>query len=130
MTEIPQQSHQSSVKCEVCGGELRSFTNKTNAGLVCEACGWSIIRSNISAMDLDNTVYRLSLFAPEISLKLIKNFAILAECNWIEAKKKLLSAEDRPVFVCSGDARKIAAAKVSLSDAGAEVSIKPVWRYR
>ena len=113
------------VLCENCGHEMEYFQQGHSCGWTCPVCGNGIATSYFEPIELDETNYTITIHSQEPALDGIKIVARIAECNFLEARKYLLSG----TLSLSEKAMKIREWARLLNDSHVSYAIEPDFPY-
>ena len=75
--------------CEKCGVEMKPLSEIYPIGMTCPNCGWGWATTYIDPINLDESDYQMILVSSENSFSNIKIISEIANCNYIDAKKKI-----------------------------------------
>lgn len=114
------------IKCEKCEHEMVKYETATCEGLRCPNCGWNIVTTKMEPIDLDETIYVVSI--QEIlnpTKNEIKEVSKALNVNYLLASKFL--KEGKANF--DGKARDIIEKLKEMSDNGIHFSVTPKFPY-
>ena len=81
------------MKCDVCGNEMKAFHQNSTSGFKCASCGNSWLTTLMRDIESDEKDYEILLNSNnEASADNIKLVSKIANCNFLESKKLILSA--------------------------------------
>lgn len=89
--------------CDTCKKEMNYFIEGQSCGWKCSSCGNSIVTTYIDEIELDETIYSISIspIATPTAVE-IKHVAKIRNCSFIDAREILISGGNLGNF----DARK------------------------
>ena len=112
--------------CEKCNTEMNYFQNGQSQGWTCPNCGNGLVTSYIDDMQLDETVYKVSLLPSNnpstVNLKVLSKITGL---NILESKKLAIEGGE----LLKGRAHKIADAIHQIKSTVLAISINPNYPY-
>ena len=112
--------------CPKCGAELRIERNYPSFSYICDNCGWEAVTTMWDPIDLDDTIFTVSLApgnpANKETLSLVSS---MTGKNFIESKKLIESNG----VIFSGKAREIQNFLKDLKDGPIKVQVSPDFPY-
>ena len=113
--------------CEKCGAEMVPIDLDQSIGMKCPKCGWGWVTSYIEPKLEDTTVYSIILEqGNEPAAEAIKAVSRVADCNFIQAKERIIGAPEQMMV---GRAVDIERCIKLLDKASVKYYIEPEWIY-
>ena len=112
--------------CDKCQSRMEYREEPPFCEWRCPKCGWAIASTRISDVETDETVYEIRLQPNAVPEKnQIAAVSHSANCNFLEAKKKICSGET----LLSGKAVDIIRPKLTLANGKVSFEIFPEFPY-
>ena len=116
--------------CEKCGGKMNRTIDAEHStqGWVCPACGWGVVTTYFSEIDVDATEY--SLYIRNISIinvEIIKVIAGISSVSFLRAKEML---EKKEVCILKARAPKIKEGIDKLQELNIDFTVNPFFKYQ
>lgn len=112
--------------CEKCGAEMKPLSEIYPIGMTCPNCGWGWATTYIDPINLDENDYHMILVSSENSFSNIKIISEIANCNFIDAKKKI---ENAPTVIFIGKAVDVKNIIERLDNTKISIKIEPDFPY-
>ena len=113
--------------CEKCNNEMIVQIEGHTQTMICPKCGYSIASSYFTKMELDENIYKITLFQEkDITLAKIKTISKIFEVNFLSAKKILTHGQ---VDIFCDRALVVNAKKKELDKMNIPYSISPKFSY-
>ena len=114
-------------RCAQCGGDLEARAEGRVQGLFCQRCGWAVVTSRFSAIELDQTDYEVQAIGGDLHNQAhVKAVAEVSGRNFLGARKLLQESEP---LVYRGKALEVARIAAVLTAAGLGVQIVPPFPH-
>lgn len=114
------------VTCNSCGGELSLLREGRSDGLRCSCCGWSMVTTRFSDVEVDNQEYKVFCVGDYRDLAHVRAVSKVMGCNFLMSRE-ILRGESSLVF--SGPAVEVVRVKRRLASVGVECVIKPDFNW-
>ena len=115
------------MKCEKCGAEMLYYQQYSEQGWKCPNCEWETVTTYIEPIYEDTTNYCIKLNKHDIiTKKQLKIVAYIKQCNYIQAKKYLVTGDS--IFE-EDKASKIRDIARKLKEANVDFEISPEFKY-
>lgn len=114
------------MKCDVCDNEMKEFKQGWTVGWKCTICGNNWLTTLMPEIDADINEYEIVLktgnAASSANIKVVSG---IGNCNFLEARKKLLNGE----MIRRDNARAIQECALKLDTAKIKFEIEPEFPY-
>ena len=115
------------IKCEKCGHTMVEYETDTCEGMRCPNCGWGWITTKHDSIDLDESVYNVSIDCdPKPSKEQLKVLSNVLNANYLVVNKLLKEGN----LSFNGNASEVKDKLKKLQDAGISFSISPDFPYK
>ena len=112
--------------CPKCGAHLRTERNYPSFSYICDNCGWEAVTTIWDPIDLDDTIFTVSLLPGDpVTKETLSLVSKLTGKNFIESKKLIESNG----VIFSGKAREIQSLLKNLDDGPINVRVSPNFPY-
>ena len=114
------------MKCDKCGAEMTYFHEDSSCGWTCPDCGNGLVTTYVEDIDLDETVYTISLNQNNTTkMPAIKLISKLSGKGFVTAKEMLTAGN----YSHEGHAKEIKEIAASLKAAGISYKVTPDFPY-
>lgn len=115
------------MKCQKCNEHMVNFQHDAVQGCVCPKCGWNIVTTRISEINMDGTEYSIHIRATvDINKEKIKLIARIAGVNYVCARQILIKDS---VCILKAKAPEVKQARDELEKLNIKYEIIPVFKY-
>ncbi|MCQ2797617.1 MAG: hypothetical protein MJ241_04060 [Bacilli bacterium] len=113
-------------KCPECSAALEEKREGSALTYICSKCGWSVATTDFEPIDLDQTVYSITLIDGNVpSKRKLSALSKITGKNFIECSTLIKTNG----VVMSGKARKVIEYRDILNDAELKFDINPHFKY-
>ncbi len=115
------------ILCEKCGTMMQPFLEESTQGMHCPKCGWSVVTTYISEIELDTTEYEVHIDrGDQYNKNQIKVISKITGLNFLGSKKLL---QDTKPLIFKGTAVDVIKVRKLLISAGLICLISPVFPW-